>query len=182
MYANVVFVIRCLYSVVCLTLVREQRFIIIIIIITIIIIIIITITKCHPLTAETEPILSILKKRITYIPHTTVIINSKTLIYFQERKERKRKKEKNRKKNEDGDTRETSLNISPLEEICFMFWIETRLIQPHSHLRMNHTFTVTVHQFKTRGTKCQPNCHCYDVTNEPSSSHLSLRNNSRLGA
>ena len=41
MYANVVFVIRCLYSVVSLTLVEEQHFIRIIIIIVIIIIIII---------------------------------------------------------------------------------------------------------------------------------------------
>ena len=35
MYVNVVFVIRCLYSAVSLTLVKEQRFIIIIIIIII---------------------------------------------------------------------------------------------------------------------------------------------------
>ena len=38
MYVNVVFVIRCLYSVVSLTLVREQRFIRIVIITIVIII------------------------------------------------------------------------------------------------------------------------------------------------
>ena len=38
MYVNVVFVIRCLYSAMSLTLVREQRFIIIILIIIIIIV------------------------------------------------------------------------------------------------------------------------------------------------